>query len=153
MPEFEFLNYLKTLGLKITNQRKIIIEVLLKNHGRHLSLEQILSEAKKNNPKISLATVFRNINFLEKENLLTKMKLDDNKSYYELCLDFKGSKHTSTHHDHLICESCGIIIEFYNDEIEKLQKKIALDFNFKISRHKMELYGICGNCIKNGELK
>ncbi len=134
--------HFKTAGLKMTVQRLVIIEVLLKHSREHINLERILDEARLKNPAVSGATVFRNIVFLERSGLISKMKLGDNKSYYQL----QKAGAAEGHHDHLLCEKCGRIVEFYSEKLEKLQEKVAADNGFKISRHRMEIYGICKNC-------
>ncbi|HNY12313.1 MAG TPA: transcriptional repressor [Candidatus Wallbacteria bacterium] len=134
--------HFKTSGLKMTAQRSVIIDVLLRHSREHINLEQILAEARANNPAVSGATVFRNIVFLEKTRLISKMKLQDNKSYYQL----QKAGTAEGHHDHLLCEKCGKIVEFYSEKLEKLQEKVASENGFEISRHRMELYGVCRTC-------
>ena len=134
--------HFKTSGLKMTAQRRVIIDVLLKHSREHINLDQILGEARLKNHKVSGATIFRNIVFLERSGLINKMKLSDNKSYYQL----QNIGAAEGHHDHLLCEKCGKIVEFYSEKLEKIQEKVASDNGFKISKHRMEIYGICRNC-------
>ena len=92
----------------------------------------------KNN--IGIATVYRALSFLEEVNLIVSIAFGTEGKKYE--------SNAKAHHDHLICTSCGKIIEFLDNEIEKRQDKIAKKNNFKILSHSMQLYGTCEDCSK-----
>jgi Fur family ferric uptake transcriptional regulator len=87
---------------------------------------------------IGIATVYRALSFLEEVDLITSITFGTDGKKYE--------SNSKSHHDHLICTSCGKIIEFIDEEIEKRQDKIAKKNRFKILSHSMQLYGICENC-------
>ena len=113
-------------GIKMTGQRKIIAKVL-SNSNDHPDVEQLLQRASKIDPKISIATIYRTMRlFVERH------EFGDGRARYE--------EAPSVHHDHIIDIKSGKVIEFQNDEIEKLQRQIAEDRGFDLVDHKLELY-------------
>lgn len=134
---------MKAGGLKATKQREVIITVLTENKGKHLNLEQILERSQARLANISAATIYRNVTFLEKSGIIKKFTGHDKKSYYEI--EERGA--SRKHHDHFFCVKCGAIIEFYSREIEELQRSIAKQTGFKISDHRLEIYGECAKCV------
>ncbi len=130
---------LKDAGLKVTHPRTKILEVLQSNPDFHLSADAIHSYLSKHNESIGLATVYRVLTQLEIAGLIQKNQFKDNQSTYEI---------KKQHHDHLICTTCGKIIEFINDDLEKLQEKISKNYQFRLDSHVMTLFGECtdGNC-------
>ena len=137
----ELKKIVKQKGLKYTEQREIVLNVLL-NADDHLSAEDVYNEIKKAYPdnNIGIATVYRALSFLEEVNLIVSIAFGTEGKKYE--------SNAKAHHDHLICTSCGKIIEFLDNEIEKRQDKIAKKNNFKILSHSMQLYGTCEDCSK-----
>lgn len=135
----ELKKIVKQKGLKYTEQREIILQVLLNAPG-HLSAEDVYNEVKINFPdsNIGIATVYRALSFLEEVHLVTSISFGTDGKKYET--------NTKSHHDHLICISCGKIIEFVDEDIEKRQDKIAKENGFKIKNHVMQLFGICSDC-------
>lgn len=135
----EFKKILKQKGLKYTEQREIVLSILL-HTSVHLTAEEVYNEIKKVFPasNIGIATVYRALSFLEEVNLITSITFGTDGKKYE--------SNSKSHHDHLICTSCGRIIEFLDDEIEKRQDKIAKKNRFKILNHSMQLYGTCETC-------
>lgn len=134
----EYQKYKKEQKLKASKKRTSIVNYFLKE-DRHFTAEELYNEIKKINPQISYATVYR------------ALKLLANMGLAHIC-QFKGKetrfepRHKAEHHDHLICLRCGQIIEFSQDEIEKLQKQVAAKHGFKVESHKLELYGLCKKC-------
>lgn len=118
-------------GLKMTDQRKIIIKVL-SDSGDHPDVEMIHQRAHKLDPRISIATVYRTMRLFEEAGIIEKHDFGDGRARYEETGD--------EHHDHLIDMKSGRVIEFSNDEIEKLQRAIARKFGYKIIDHRLELY-------------
>jgi Fur family transcriptional regulator, ferric uptake regulator len=135
----ELKKIVKQKGLKYTEQREIVLSVLL-NAEDHLTAEEVYNEIKKEHPEsnIGIATVYRALSFLEEVDLITSIAFGTDGKKYE--------SNAKSHHDHLICTQCGKIIEFMDDEIEKRQDKIAKKNKFKITSHSMQLYGTCETC-------
>ena len=125
-------------GLKATKQREEVLNTLLNSSG-HKSLAQIYTQVAKANPKIGYTTVYRTLKLLTRLGLATQRKFADGETRYEPASEGR-------HHDHLICLDCGKIIEFEDPTLEALQIRIAQRHQFKISHHRMELYGRCEEC-------
>ncbi len=136
--EGKLKEYIKNEGLRLTDQRKRIINYFC-GQNRHYTAEKLYSELKKRIPYIGFATVYRTLHLLVNAGLARKTRFRDNITRFE---PFGKKKH----HDHMICLGCGTIIEFDNQEIEKLQKKVAKKYHFFIESHKLELYGYCKEC-------
>lgn len=137
----EFRNLLKNSGQKYTRQREAVLRVLY-NHEGHYTPEELYLVVKDNFPhlNVGIATVYRTLNLLEDSNIATSISFGSQGKKYELA--------TKPHHDHMICRSCNKIIEFEDSTIEKRQKKIAKEYNFKLTGHLMQLYGVCADCQK-----
>ena len=135
----ELKKIVKQKGLKYTEQREIVLSVLLDAQD-HLTAEEVYNEIKKEHTdsNIGIATVYRALSFLEGVDLITSIAFGTDGKKYE--------SNAKSHHDHLICTNCGKIIEFIDDEIEKRQDKIAKKNKFKITSHSMQLYGTCETC-------
>ena len=119
-------------GVKLTEQRKIIAKVMSGSKD-HPDIDELYKRVSNIDPKISIATVYRTIKLFAEEGIITKhgFKGGEKARYEEL---------SESHHDHLIDIKTGEIIEFVDDEIEKLQKKIAEKFGYDLVDHKLELY-------------
>lgn len=125
-------------GMKSTKQREEILNIFLNSPG-HKNLAQIYFRVAKVNPKIGYTTVYRTLKLLTHLGLAAQRKFADGETRYE-------PTSGGTHHDHLICQRCGKIIEFEDKAIETLQNGIAERYRFKIFHHRMELYGLCPDC-------
>ena len=125
-------------GLNATKQREEILNIFLNSSG-HKSLAQIYAQVAKTDPKIGYTTVYRTMKLLTRLGLATQRKFGDSETRYEPASE-------GTHHDHLICLDCGKIIEFEDQTLEALQNGIAQRHRFKISHHRLELYGRCEEC-------
>jgi Fur family ferric uptake transcriptional regulator len=135
----EVLNrYIAEKGLKSTRQRNLIVESFFAAGG-HLNVEELLARVREQDRKVSAATVYRTMKLLTECGLAQPRHFGDGQTRYETAGD---------HHDHLICTRCGHIVEFENDEIERLQLAVAKRHGFQVTSHKMELYGLCGKCKK-----
>ena len=126
-------------GVKLTEQRKIIVRVLSeskKTYGEsdHPDVDELYNRVSKIDSKISIATVYRTVKILEEAGILVKHDFKAGKARYEQIQE--------SHHDHLIDVKTGEIIEFVDDEIEKLQKKVAEKHGYTLVDHKLELYGV-----------
>ena len=130
--------YMTERGLKSTRQRALIMEAFFGSDG-HLSVEELWSKVRKHDARVSVAMVYRTMKLLSESGLAHARNFGDGQTRYEAAI----GRH---HHDHLICTNCGKIIEFENDRIEALQDVVARRHGFKVTSHKMELYGLCREC-------
>ena len=130
--------YISDNNLKITKQRRIVLKVFLESK-EHLSVEELYNKVLKTEPKIGLATVYRTLALLTKSGLALEMDFGDGQKRYE-------SSYRSVHHDHMVCTKCGKILEFNHPLIEKYQDEVAEQNNFKITSHKLDLFGLCQDC-------
>ena len=130
--------YIAERGLKQTRQRNLIVDTFFAAGG-HLNVEELLGRVREQDPRISAATVYRTMKLLTDCGLAQPRHFGDGQTRYETAGD---------HHDHLICTGCSLIIEFENEEIERLQLAVARRHGFQVSHHKMELYGLCTKCRK-----
>ena len=121
------------LGLKMTDQRKIIVEVL-SNSKDHPDVELVYKRASAIDKNIGIATVYRTIRLFEENNIIEKHEFKDGRFRYE--------EVPEEHHDHLIDVRNGKVMEFQNDEIENLQKRVAEELGYVLVDHRLELYGI-----------
>jgi Fur family ferric uptake transcriptional regulator len=135
----QFEQALRERSLKSTAQRDDIAKVFFAAN-KHLSVEDLHTAVKKVNPRVGYATVYRTLKLLKECGLADERHFDDGQARYE------PTEAEEQHHDHIICERCGKIVEFNSDELEKLQERIARFLGFVVSRHRMELYGICAEC-------
>jgi Fur family ferric uptake transcriptional regulator len=129
---------LKERGFKSTRQRDIIVTEFLKSR-EHITVEDLYRKISKKHKDIGFTTVYRTLKLLTKSGLATERVFADNLTRYE-------PLPAEDHHDHLICLSCGSITEFENTKLERLQEKIAKEFDFHTITHKMEFYGYCRRC-------
>tara|TARA_B100001540_G_scaffold126304_1_gene112676 strand:- start:59 stop:469 length:411 start_codon:yes stop_codon:yes gene_type:complete len=120
-------------GVKLTEQRKIIAKVMATSDD-HPDVDELYSRVSKIDAKISIATVYRTVKLFEEAGILAKHEFKGGKARYE--------EISESHHDHLIDVKTGEIIEFVDDEIEKLQKKVADKYGYDLVDHKLELYGV-----------
>jgi Fur family ferric uptake transcriptional regulator len=127
--------YLRRKGLKTTHQREAIVDAFLGKSG-HVALEDLLADARKKHPRVGLATVYRTIKLMEDAGLAASRQFGSGQTLYEVASG-------RAHHDHLICERCGYIVEFESDEIEQLQDNAAKRLGFNVLRHRHELFGLC----------
>jgi Fur family ferric uptake transcriptional regulator len=123
-------------GLKNSRQREIIAQVFF-DSTEHIRVEDLLQKVREVDPKVSQATVYRTMKLLVDCSLAEARQFQDGQTRYE------ASDDEGHHHDHLICTKCGKIVEFVDERIEELQVEVAASFGFKVSDHKMELYGVC----------
>ena len=131
-------DYISKNKLKITKQRRTVLKAFLECKN-HISVEELYNIALKADPKIGLATVYRTLALLTKSGLALEMDFGDGQKRYE-------SAYESVHHDHMVCTECGKIIEFNHPLIEKYQEEVAEQNSFKITSHKLDLFGHCSSC-------
>ena len=130
--------YISANNLKITKQRRAVLKVFLEC-ANHVSVEELYNVVLKTEPKIGLATVYRTLSLLTKSGLALEMDFGDGQKRYE-------NSFRSVHHDHMLCTECGKILEFNHPLIEKYQEEVAQQKNFKITSHKLDLFGLCQDC-------
>lgn len=120
-------------GLKMTGQRRTIARVLSQSHD-HPDVELLYQRASAIDSNISIATVYRTVKLFEEAGITQRHDFGDGRARYE--------EHTETHHDHLIDLKSGKVIEFRNDDIEKLQREVAKKLGYKLVDHRLELYAV-----------
>ena len=123
-------------NLKLTRQREYILNAFLKME--HVTAEQMYHLLAKKDPHIGLATIYRTLKLFCETGLAQER-------HFGTQTQFDNVAHKG-HHDHMICTSCGKIVEFQNCQIEKLQEEVAAKNGFTIQTHKLELYGLCADC-------
>ncbi|MDJ0946225.1 MAG: Fur family transcriptional regulator [Kiloniellales bacterium] len=120
-------------GLKMTEQRRVIAKVL-SDSDDHPDVEQLYQRASKIDSRISIATVYRTVKLFEEANILDRHDFGDGRARYE--------ERPEEHHDHLIDMNSGEVIEFRDDEIERLQAYVAETLGYRLVGHRLELYGV-----------
>ena len=130
---------LKKAGLKSTLPRIKILELLENlDHDKHLSAEDVYKLLLSQGDDVGLATVYRVLTQFEEADLVSRHHFDGLHSIFEL--------NRGEHHDHLVCVECGNVDEFFDEVIEKAQKKVAKEHNFKMTDHSLYIYGVCAQC-------
>lgn len=132
---------LKKKGYKLTPQRRAIVETIMHNDGKHLTVEELYDEVKKECPEIGLATVYRTVILLEEMGVVYKLDLNDGCSRYEL-----AHAHENHRHHHLVCNSCGKVFEVEDDLLDELEEEIETKYGFKILDHSVKFFGVCEQC-------
>ncbi|WP_121020653.1 ferric iron uptake transcriptional regulator [Helicobacter vulpis] len=128
-------------GLKNSKQREEVVSVLYKS-GTHLSPEEITQSIRLSDKNTSISSVYRILNFLEKERFIYTLETNKNGRRYEIA--------AKEHHDHIICLQCGEIIEFVDPQIEERQMEVAKQFQAKLVSHDMKMFVVCAKCLAQG---
>ena len=139
-PYVQFADFAARQRLKMTPQRRHILDVFLKQSG-HVTSEELYERVKQAYKTIGQATVYRTLKLLADSGLAKGVEFGDGAMRYEIL-------YGQTHHDHLICEACGVNVEVVDPAIERLQEEVARRHGFKLTGHKLYLYGICPDCQK-----
>jgi len=132
---------LKSAGLKATFPRLKILDIFRRSSQRHLSAEDVYRFLLEEKVEIGLATVYRVLTQFEQAGILMRSQFDGGKAIFEL--------NDGEHHDHLVCTYCGKVEEFWDEEIEDRQHRIAEKHGFTLETHAMVLYGMCRDCQKD----
>ena len=135
--------WLEAKGLKHSRQRDVIVETFFAAGG-HEPVDGLVARVRARDPRVSVATVYRTMKLLAECGLAVPRRFEDGQTRYEPA----GNR---GHHDHLICTGCGRIVEFENERIEDLQRRVARSHGFEVESHKLELYGRCAACRGAGE--
>ncbi|MFA6788308.1 MAG: transcriptional repressor [Arcobacteraceae bacterium] len=135
----KFRKLLASLKLNNSIQREYVLKLFFQCKD-HLTADEVMAKLRQEfNLNIGIATVYRILSFLEHMNIIKALSLENESSKkYEINL--------KTHHDHLVCNDCGKVIEFYDSELERIQELIAQEKGFVLTNHHMILYGICKEC-------
>ena len=146
LPEKEvgrFQSFLSTQGLKLTNERAALVREIFATHY-HFEADELLFKMKEKQVKISRATIYRTLELLVKSGMVRRVHLGEDHYHYE---------HVSgdSHHDHLICTTCGSVIEFHDPELEKRQREICARRKFTPTFHNLQILGVCDSCTRKGE--
>jgi len=123
---------LRKVGLKITQPRKLILDLLEETSNKHVTADDIYRVLMQSGEDIGLATVYRVLNQFESAGLVVKHNFEGGQAFYEL--------DSGEHHDHMVCVETGKVIEFSNDEIERLQAQIAAEHGYDIEDHSLVIY-------------
>lgn len=138
-----FESHLHKKHLKMTSPRREILEKVGIFHD-HFDADGLFTELRASGSTVSRATVYRTLELLDEAKLVRKTNFFDQKAFYEFSFGHE-------HHDHLICMTCGEIIEFHDPIIEKRQDAIVKEHGFHISCHSHKIYGTCPACLKSGK--
>lgn len=131
------MEVLRLRGKRITPQRGLILDVIRESYG-HLDAGEIYRRAREKDPRISLSTVYRNLNLLQELGVISELHLDEEHHHYEL--------KEETEHHHLICSGCSKVIEFDSPLVDKLVEQVAQEQGFRIDRVHIDLVGLCQAC-------
>jgi len=135
----ELVEKVRNKGYKLTEQRRDIIETLLKYCEEHFTAEELHRRVREINPEIGLSTIYRNMELLSELGIVKKLNFAENEARYELVI-------SGGHHHHMICLHCGKIIEFSSDYLEKLEEGLESSYNFEMLEHYIKLFGSCREC-------
>jgi Fur family transcriptional regulator, ferric uptake regulator len=125
-------------GMKQSRQRNLIVEAFFAMGG-HVPVEAVVARVREQDARVSVATVYRTMKLLVESGLATARHFGDGQTRYEPAM----RRH---HHDHLICTTCGAIVEFESERIEELQDRVARRHGFEVEHHRLEIYGRCARC-------
>jgi Fur family ferric uptake transcriptional regulator len=131
----QYASLLKSKGLKITSPRITVLEIFNQSDARHLSAEDVYKKVLQHEGDIGIATVYRVLTQFADAGILVATNFETGKTTFEL--------NEGGHHDHLVCLSCGAVVEFHDEDIESRQEKIAKQHGFQLINHSMSLYGLC----------
>jgi Fur family transcriptional regulator, ferric uptake regulator len=133
---------LRNVGLKVTVPRMKILKILEDANQHHMSAEDVFKRLMEQGEDVGLATVYRVLIQFETAGLIKRHNFESGHSVYEI--------NQGEHHDHLVCQKCGAVAEFYDETIEKQQSSVAEKLGFEITDHNHTIYGICQSCQKAG---
>ena len=138
-----FRRYLRQQGLPVTQQREVVADVVFES-AEHLSVEEIETALKARGERIGKATIYRTMEILVRSGLVEEHDFGEGFRRYEHLF---GQQPV---HEHLICTHCGKVTEFLSPEVERVQEEVSRQHGFVASRHRLEIYGLCGRCQAEG---
>ena len=127
--------HVKRTGLRMTRQRRVIAEVIMDLEG-HVNIEELYDAVRQRDKNIGYATLYRTLKLLREVGIVSATQIGEGPARYESIV-------ARDHHDHLVCQRCGLIVEFEHKEIDRLQGVIAKQHGMTLTDHTMELYGLC----------
>ncbi|MBE7490593.1 MAG: transcriptional repressor [Planctomycetes bacterium] len=140
----KFDSFLQRKSLKLTAQRRRIVEQILGMEKTHFGADDLLDQFRDERPRVSKATIYRALGVLVEAGILEQHDFGESHRLFEL-------SEGRDHHDHLMCTRCGTIIEFHSEEMEALQDKVAARLGFHPTHHSQKIFGICKDCWKQGK--
>ena len=138
-----FQTFLQTQGLKLTSERVALVREIFGSHY-HFEADELLFKMKEKSVKISRATVYRTLELLVKSGMVRRVHLGEDHYHYEHVTG-------NSHHDHLICTTCGAVIEFHDPLLEARQHEICEKKKFTPTFHNLQILGVCDSCKRKGE--
>lgn len=136
-----FVEYLGSRKLKLTRERKTVLEEIFLRRG-HLEAEDLSHNLRKKKKRASRATIYRTLELLVESGIVRKVDLGHGHSHYELILDHP-------HHEHMICVNCGKVIEFSDKTVEKTLNRLCKKEKFEQTAHRFQIFGYCDRCYKS----
>ncbi|MCP4678526.1 MAG: transcriptional repressor [Deltaproteobacteria bacterium] len=133
-----FRKFLAMKGLRFTEEREKIVKYVFDEH-RHFRVDAIIERMRNGKERTSRATVYRALPLLLESGLVREAGRRDGETYYEHIFEHR-------HHDHLVCDNCHSVVEFYYDAIEVLQQSVAAQYGFNLTGHLLTLRGLCNSC-------
>jgi Fur family ferric uptake transcriptional regulator len=133
-----FRKYLERRGLKLTSERRALFDEIFGRH-EHLEADELLVRLRARHAKISRATIYRTLELLVDSGIVGRVRIGDQGYRYERL-------RAGDHHEHLICDFCGRVIEFFEPRIESLQDEVAARYGFILLSHSHQMRGICRAC-------
>lgn len=134
-----FSRYLREQGLPVTHQREVVADIVFSS-GEHLSVDDIEREMRAAGERIGKATIYRTLDLLVKSNLVGENDFGEGFKRYEHRLSREPI------HEHLICLHCGMVIEFQDSGVHRIEALVTAEHGFRPTRHKLEIYGLCREC-------
>ena len=138
-----FQEFLQQQGLKLTSERIALVREIFSTHY-HFEADELLFKMKEKAVKISRATVYRTLELLVKSGMVRRVHLGEDHDHYEHVTG-------NSHHDHLICTTCGGVIEFHDEELEQRQLAICAKKKFTPTFHNLQILGVCDSCRRKGQ--
>jgi Fur family transcriptional regulator, ferric uptake regulator len=138
-----FQDFLQRQGLKLTTERSALVREIFATHY-HFEADELLFKMKQKSLKISRATVYRTLELLVKSGMVRRVHLGEDHYHYEHVTG-------NSHHDHLICTTCGGVIEFHDELLEQRQRDICEKKKFTPTFHNLQILGVCDSCTRKGE--
>ncbi len=136
-----FHQHLRSVGLKHTEQRDIILRTFLGSRA-HLSTDELYRLVRRKDAKIGFTTVYRTLKLLADCGLASEVAFHDGIARYE-------HRYNRRHHHHMVCTQCGRSVEFFSPEVDRLEGKIGRKYHYQPTRHTFQIYGICERCRRN----